>query len=52
MIYVVIDTNVLVSALWTDNPLAATRIVLDLLVNKTIIPLYCKEVEQRGIAKR
>lgn len=44
MIYAVIDTNVLVSALWTANPLAATRRVLDLLVDMQITPLYNDEV--------
>lgn len=44
MIYAVIDTNVLVSALWTHNPLAATKKILDLLFSKDIIPLYNDEV--------
>jgi len=30
MILAVIDTNVLVSALWTNNPMAATKRVLRL----------------------
>jgi len=54
MILAVIDTNVLVSALWTDNPLAATRIVLDLLASKKITPLYCEDiiVEYRDVLSR
>ena len=54
MILAVIDTNVLVSALWTANPLAATRRVLDLLVGKQITPLYNDEViaEYRDVLNR
>jgi len=54
MVYAVIDTNVLVSALWTDNLLAPTRIVLDLLASKKITPLYCEEiiVEYRDVLNR
>ena len=44
MIYVVVDTNVLVSALWTYNPEAATRRILDLLIGRKITPLYNEEV--------
>jgi len=54
MVYAVIDSNVLVSALWTDNLLAPTRIVLDLLASKKITPLYCEEiiVEYRDVLNR
>jgi len=54
MILAVIDTNVLVSALWTKNPQAATRRVLDLLSAKEIVPLYNDEViaEYRDVLKR
>jgi len=54
MVYAVIDTNVLVSALWTENPLAATRIVLDLLASKKITPLYCEDIiaEYRDVLSR
>lgn len=44
MIYVVVDTNVLVSALWTENPYAATRRILDLLLKRKITPLYNEDV--------
>ena len=44
MIYAVIDTNVLVSALFTSNIEAATVKVLDALLQKKIIPLYNEEI--------
>lgn len=44
VIYAVVDTNVLVSALWTKNPDAATRRVLDLLTGRKITPLYNEDV--------
>ena len=40
MIYAVIDTNVLVSALITKNPEAATAKVVRLLLDNGFIPLY------------
>ena len=40
MIYAVIDTNVLVSALITKNPEAATAKVVRLLLEQEFIPLY------------
>ena len=40
MIYAVIDTNVLVSALITHNPEAATAKVVRLLLNQGFIPMY------------
>lgn len=54
MVYAVVDTNVLVSALWTKNPLAATRRVLDLLLSGEIVPLYNAEVveEYRDVLNR
>ena len=54
MVYAVIDTNVLVSALWTENPLAATRCVLDLLIGRAITPLYNEEIidEYREVLTR
>ena len=44
MIYAVIDTNVLVSALFTSNVEAATVKVLDALLQEKIIPLYNEEI--------
>lgn len=44
MIYAVIDTNVLVSALLTSNPLSATKKVLDLLSSYKVTPLINDEV--------
>ena len=54
MVYAVVDTNVLVSALWTKNPLAATKRVLDLLLAGEIVPLYNAEVveEYRDVLNR
>ena len=40
MILAVIDTNVLVSALYTSNPQSATRLVLAALGEHKYIPLY------------
>lgn len=44
MIYVVIDTNVLVSALITKNPEAATAKVVRLLLEQEFVPLYDAEI--------
>ena len=40
MIYAVIDTNILVSAMLTHNPQAATARVLDYIVEGVITPVY------------
>jgi putative PIN family toxin of toxin-antitoxin system len=40
MIYAVIDANVLVSAMITKNPEAATAKVVRLLLDKEFIPMY------------
>ena len=44
MIYVVIDTNVVVSAFLTKNSRAATVKILDAIYNKSIVPLYHDEI--------
>jgi len=44
MIYAVIDTNVLVSALITKNPEAATAKVVRLLLEQDFIPLYDADI--------
>ena len=44
MIYAVIDTNVLVSALITKNPEAATAKVVRLLLDNGFIPLYDADI--------
>ena len=44
MIYVVIDTNVLVSALITKNPEAATAKVVRLLLEQEFVPLYDADI--------
>ncbi len=44
MIYVVIDTNVIVSALISKNPNAATTRVLELALMGEIVPLYDQDV--------
>ena len=45
-IIAVIDTNVLVSGLISNNPSSPTVGVLKCVVNKTIIPLLCDEILQ------
>lgn len=42
--YAVLDTNVLVSAMYTGNHSAATRQILDLTLEGTIAPLVNKEI--------
>ena len=44
MIYAVIDTNVLVSALITKNPEAATVKVVRLLLDQEFVPLYDADI--------
>ena len=44
MIHAVIDTNVLVSALLTSKPDAATVQILDAVMNGQIIPIYNEEI--------
>ena len=44
MIYAVIDTNVLVSALITHNPEAATAKVVRLLLERDFIPMYNEDI--------
>ena len=44
MIYVVIDTNVLVSALITKNPEAVTAKVVRLLLEQEFVPLYDADI--------
>ena len=44
MIYAVIDTNVLVSALITKNPEAATAKVVRLLLEHSFIPMYDADI--------
>ena len=44
MIYAVIDTNVLVSALITKNPEAATTKVVRLLLDNGFVPMYDADI--------
>ena len=44
MIYAVIDTNVIVSALLTHNPMVATAKVLDFLSEGRIAPVYNEDI--------
>ena len=44
MIYAVIDTNVLVSALITRNPDASTAKVVRLLLEKTFVPMFNADI--------
>ena len=43
-IYAVLDTNVLVSGMFTGNPSSTTRQILDLTLGGTITPLINKEI--------
>ena len=43
-LYAVIDTNVLVSALFTRDPNSNTKRILDLVLDGTICPLFCDEI--------
>ena len=54
MIYAIIDTNVLVSALITHNPQAATSTVVGLMLQGTFTPLYDGDVieEYREVLHR
>jgi len=44
MIYAVIDTNVLVSALITHNPEAATAKVVRLMLQQGFVPMYDEDI--------
>lgn len=44
MIYAVIDTNILVSAMLTHNPQAATARVLDYIIEGVITPVYNDDI--------
>lgn len=44
MVYAVIDTNVLVSAIFAAHPDSATVIVRDKIMDGTIVPLYNAEI--------
>ena len=46
MIYAVIDTNVLVSALLSNNESSATVIILEKILKSEVIPLYSDEILQ------
>ena len=54
MHYVVIDTNVLVSALITRNELSPTVRILRMLAQGKIVPVYSKEIleEYRQVLRR
>ena len=43
-VYAVIDTNVLVSALFSVHPDSATVIIRDKISDGTIVPLYNEEI--------
>ena len=47
MIYAVIDTNVLVSALITKNPEAATAKLVRLMLEQEFVPLYDADIIAR-----
>ena len=44
MVYAVIDTNVLVSAIFSAHPDSATVIIRERIMDGTIIPLYNAEI--------
>lgn len=44
MIHAVIDTNVLVSALISHNPNAATVRIMELVLDGTIVPVYERDI--------
>jgi predicted nucleic acid-binding protein len=44
MVYAVIDTNVLVSAIFAVHPDSATVIVREKIMDGTIVPLYNAEI--------
>ena len=54
MVYAVIDTNVLVSALFAAHPDSATVIIRDLIADGTIVPLFNSEIfdEYRDVLSR
>ena len=54
MIYVVIDTNVLVSALLSNNESSATVIILEKILKSEVIPLYSDEIlkEYKNVLSR
>lgn len=51
MIYAVIDTNVLVSALLTSNIDAATVRVIEALMKGLIVPLFDKDIIKESPAE-
>ncbi len=44
MVYAVIDTNVLVSAIFAAHPDSATVIIREKIMDGTIVPLYNVEI--------
>ncbi len=54
MVYAVIDTNVLVSALFAVHPDSATVLVRDKIVEGDIVPIYNVEIfeEYRSVLSR
>ena len=42
--YAVIDTNVIVSAMFTYNPESPTKLILDHILRGEVIPLYVDEI--------
>lgn len=43
-LYAVIDTNVVVSAMFTHNPQSPTKLILDYVLQGKVIPLYSDEI--------
>ena len=42
--YAVVDTNVIVSAMFTHNPESPTKLILDHILRGEVIPLYVDEI--------
>lgn len=49
MVYAVIDTNVLVSAIFAAHPDSATVIIREKIMDGTIVPLYNVEIVENFI---
>lgn len=43
-LYAAIDTNVIVSAMFTHNPQSPTKLILDYVLQGKVIPLYSDDI--------
>ncbi|MBR1552921.1 MAG: putative toxin-antitoxin system toxin component, PIN family [Schwartzia sp.] len=44
--YAVVDTNVILSGIWSRNRLSPPVVILNELVGGRVVPLYCEEIFQ------